>query len=221
MKKQLLSLCLPAAMAFATVPASAATLLGFEAGVYTWQTSTSGSYDGVDTSGFKDSDNTVTYFAFEHPVPIVPNIKLQMTDMVSTTAGSSVDLSNTDSTLYYEILDNSLISVDIGLTARAFSGEYNNAGTVTAMNDTSYLMYASAVIGIPGTGLSIGMETSQSAGLDKNEINDIKIRLSYEIMAGLGVELGQRTVTMTLEESAPNTQSLEFDGTYLALTYTF
>ena len=218
MRKQLLSLCLPVALAFSAVPANAATILGFQAGVYVWATDASGTVGATDVAGM-DGDNNVTFFALEHPVPLVPNVKVQLTDMAASSGANSVDLSHSDATLYYEILDN-IVSIDIGITARTFDGEYN-LGTTTAMDDSSYLLYAAAEVMIPVTGLSVGMEVSKDIGLDDNTIDDVKIRATYEIVGGLGVEIGQRTVTMTLEESAPNTNSLEFDGSYIALSYTF
>jgi len=219
MKKQLLALCLPVSLAFTSFSVNAATILGFEAGAYVWQADATGSV-GADNVGGYDGDNNVTYFAFEHPVPIVPNVKLQITDMAATSGTNSVDLGHTDSTLYYEILDN-IVSVDIGITVRAFDGLYNTPGSNTVMDDTTYLAYASAVVMIPATGLSVGMEMYQDMGVDDNAISDVKLRVAYDIVAGLGVEVGQRTVTMTLEESTPFAQDLEFDGSYIALTYTF
>jgi len=220
MKKLLLSLCLPVSLAFASFSVNAATILGFEAGAYVWQADSSGSVGADNVAGY-DGDNTVTYFAFEHPVPIVPNVKLQITDMTATSGANSVDLGHTDSTLYYEILDN-IVSIDVGVTVRAFDGTYNTPGNVNvAVDDTTYLAYASAVVSIPITGLSVGMEVYQDMGIDDDAISDVKLRVAYEIVAGLGVELGQRTVTMSLKESAPFTNDLEFDGSYIALTYTF
>jgi len=220
MKKQLLSLCLPISLALASFSVNAATILGFEAGAYVWQADSSGSVGVDDVAGY-DGDNNVTYFAFEHPVPIVPNVKLQITDMASSSGTNSVDLSHTDSTLYYEILDN-IVSIDVGITVRAFDGTYNTPGNSNvAVDDTTYLAYASAVVSIPITGLSAGMEMYQDMGIDDDAISDVKLRIMYEIVGGLGVELGQRTVTMSLKESAPSSNDLKFDGSYIALTYTF
>ena len=222
MKKQLLSLCLPVAMAFTSFSANAAMILGFDAGVYTWQPSVTGTANIPAANTIAgDQDNSVSYFAFEHPIPFVPNVKLQISDMSVASGANTIDLSHTDSILYYEILDN-FISVDVGITSRAFDGSYNDGTTTTAMTDTTILLYAAAEVIIPITGLSVGMELSNDIGVDDNTISDTKIRLRYEILSGLGVELGQRTVTMTLQEnSVATTNDLKFDGSYLALTYTF
>lgn len=218
MKKQLLTLCLPIALAFSSFSANAAMILGFDAGVYVWQSSTTGTV-GVDDSAGMDGDNTVAYFAFEHPIPFVPNVKIQTSDMSAALGANTIDLSHTDSIIYYEILDN-FISVDIGFTSRSFDGSFD-FGTPVVMDDTTTMLYAAAEVIVPITGLSVGMEVHKDFGLDDNRIDDIKIRVRYEILSGVGLELGQRTVTMTLNESAPATSALEFDGTYLAVTYTF
>ena len=215
MKKQLLALCLPLAMAFTPFSANAAMILGFDAGVYVWSPEATGTAGAVNAAGL-DGDNNVSYFAFEHPVPFVPNVKLQVADMAVGTGANLVDLSHIDQIIYHEILDN-FVSADVGLAARAIDGSYDGA----TIDETVYMVYASAEVEIPVTGLSVGMEVIKDFGLDKNGIYDVKIRARYEIMGGLGVEVGQRTVTMDLKERAPTTQDLEFDGTYFALTYTF
>jgi len=215
MKKHLLSLCLPLVLACSSFSANAAVLLGLDAGVYVWQSETTGTAGTQNTAGL-EADNNVAYFAFEHPIPFIPNVKMQTTDMAVGTGASLVDLTHTDSILYYEILDN-FVSVDVGIAQRDFDGSYDSI----AMTDSVIMFYASAEVEIPITGLSAGMEVSKDIGADDNEINDVKIRVRYKILGGLGVELGQRTVTMNLKEAPQNTTDLEFDGTYLAVTYTF
>lgn len=228
MKKQLLSMSLLVSLAAASFSANAAMILGIDAGYYVWQPTVSGSLDNgatdVDTTAggsYSDGTNAVTYLAFEHPVPFVPNVKLQMTEMAADgSAGNAIDLAHTDSVFYYEILDN-FVSVDVGLVARAFDGSFNISGTPSVMDDTVYMLYTAAEVIIPFAGLSVGMEINEDMSFDDNAISDIKMRLRYEILSGLGVELGQRTVTMSLKESAPLTKDLKFDGSYIALTYTF
>jgi len=215
MKKHLLSLCLPLVLACSSFSANAAVLLGLDAGVYVWQAETTGTAGTQNTAGL-EADNNVAYFAFEHPIPFIPNVKMQTTDMAVGTGASLVDLTHTDSILYYEILDN-FVSVDVGIAQRDFDGGYDSI----AMTDSVIMFYAAAEVEIPVTGLSAGMEVSKDIGADDNEINDVKIRVRYKILGGLGVELGQRTVTMNLKEAPQNTTDLEFDGTYLAVTYTF
>jgi outer membrane protein len=219
MKNRLSSLCLPVALAFMSFSANAAMILGIDTGVYIWQASSTGKADGVDSSGM-EGNNSVAYFALEHPVPFVPNLKLQKTNMTVEAGANSIDLSHADSTLYYEVLDN-VVSIDLGLTSRSFNGNFDVGTGIQLKKDTSILAYTSAEVIVPITGLSLGIEMNKDIGMDNNEIIDIKIRGRYEIFSGLGVEFGQRTVRATLLESTPNTNSIEFEGSYLALTYTF
>ena len=219
MKKHLLSLCLPLVLACSSFSANAAVLLGLDAGVYVWQASTTGTAGAQNTAGLEE-DNNVAYFAFEHPIPMIPNVKVQTTDMAVGAGATLVDLTHTDSILYYEILDN-FISVDVGIAQRDFDGNYNNSATQIVMTDSVIMLYASAEVEIPITGLSAGMEVSKDIGADDNAIDDVKIRVRYKILGGLGIEVGQRTVTMSLKEAPQNTTDLEFDGSYLAVTYTF
>jgi len=135
--------CLAAALSMACLAptAQADTLLGLYLGVDGWQSDNSGSFaqDG-NLQSFKFDDETFTsyYAALEHPVPLVPNIKLKYPELelngdttldetfsfggsdyvVGTQVGTVSDLSHIDYILYYEIFDNDLVSIDLGVNAK-------------------------------------------------------------------------------------------------------
>ena len=146
-------------------------ILGIYAGGGIWQTSHDGEVgtddDPLTTNelGFDDETNTFYYVAFEHPVPVLPNVRLAMNSLeitgdetitrdlsvaidtdFSVPAGanlrSDIELDFIDYTLYYEILDN-YVSLDVGLTARQFDGtaefsyEIDNGEGGTASDSTS------------------------------------------------------------------------------------
>lgn len=132
-----------------------ADTLGIYTGGGIWQASLSGEIGlndndnlpaSMDELGIEDNQNTFIYLAFEHPIPVIPNIKVSMNnitaggdavitrdininqpipdgDGLTIPANSNtlteIDLSHIDYTLYYELLDN-YVSLDIGLNARAF-----------------------------------------------------------------------------------------------------
>lgn len=128
-----------------------ADILGVYVGGGAWQTSYSGELSNVesvslDELGLEDSQNTFAYIALEHPIPVIPNLKVVMNN-ISTDGASvitrdidiipgddgfsipldaatqtNIDLSHIDYTLYYELLDN-YVSFDLGITGRSFSGE--------------------------------------------------------------------------------------------------
>src|SRR4051812_6315515 len=79
---------LVAIAATATSFANADTVLGVYAGFGSWDASYDGNI-GEPTSislkelGVKDHKNSFYYIALEHPVPIIPNIRLAHTDISS------------------------------------------------------------------------------------------------------------------------------------------
>ena len=154
--------CLAAAlsMAFLAPAAHADTLLGLYVGVDGWQSDNSGSFsDSGNMQDFNFEDETfISYYAaLEHPIPLVPNIKLKYTELelngstllnetfefggtsftTNTTATTISDLSHVDYILYYEIFDNDLLSFDFGLTARDFDGDVTLAAQITTDSGTT------------------------------------------------------------------------------------
>src|SRR5690606_18764663 len=105
----------------------------------------------------------------EHPVPYLPNIRLGQTNLTHDGFGvlhflgtdyafrGTIDLSHTDVTGYYEVLDN-IVSLDLGLTARIFDGEIKTdfiASTIP-LDSVYALLYANVQVDIPATGLALG-----------------------------------------------------------------
>jgi len=92
-----------------------------------------------DTLGFSEEQDIFLKAYFEHPLPLIPNLKLGYTTLshegsssvvnftwgdttYNGTINSSLSLDMTDVTLYYEFLDN-WAEVDAGLTLRYMSGD--------------------------------------------------------------------------------------------------
>lgn len=146
-KKQLSVCTLALGVSLASI-SSHADVLGLYVGGGIWQGSLGGDI-GVDQNpatidelGMEDKQSTFLFAEFEHPVPVLPNLRIAMNN-ISLTGDSTIsrdieiggditfpaeaetqtelDLSHIDYTLYWEILDN-YVSWDIGLTARAFDG---------------------------------------------------------------------------------------------------
>ncbi|MBY6187108.1 TIGR04219 family outer membrane beta-barrel protein [Marinobacter hydrocarbonoclasticus] len=129
-------------LAAAVMPAQA-DVLGIYAGGGTFQGSTSGKLgsDPVDLEqdlGLSDDDSGYqAYIAFEHPVPILPNIKVATVSFETdgqgqlgrdfefggviipggATTWTDLDYEHIDVTLYYELWDTGF-DLDLGLTAR-------------------------------------------------------------------------------------------------------
>lgn len=150
MKKTLLAASVAALMCGS---AQADTLLGLYIGGQVWSNEASGSFgEGLDNQSvfeFDDENQGSFYVAFEHPIPLIPNIKIASTtldtvggttisdsftfDNVTYSANSALDttldVSFVDYTLYYEVFDNDLLTFDFGLTARDLDASIEAFGT--------------------------------------------------------------------------------------------
>ncbi|WP_144391668.1 TIGR04219 family outer membrane beta-barrel protein [Pleionea sediminis] len=229
---------------------ASADVLGIYAGVGNWKPDFSGNIaNNSDTSLNIGSDvdvdrdnQTGFYLAFEHPLPVIPNVMITQQDMASSGSGTftgtfgnetfagdinaEMDLSHQDYTLYYEILDN-WVNLDLGLTARKFDGfaEVTDANDPATSDRESFdftlpMLYGKARFDLPFTGLSVSAILNYiSAG--GNTVSDTSLILGYESSIGLGVEGGIRTFNLDVDDEDDFTTDLEFDGVFINLTYHF
>lgn len=240
------------ALGILALPLSAqADIIGFEAGVSYWQQNPSGwiedevggtPADIEDDLSLDDESDFTFWAAFEHPIPLLPNIKLRHTPMDLSGSGnvsreftfrgetysanadvdSSLQLDQTDFILYYELLDN-WVSLDLGANIKYIDGELNVTGTsagATASETLSFsapipMLYGRALAALPFTGLSVGAEASGIA-YSGNNLVDASAFLRYEVMV-LGVEAGYRYQQLELDDVDDVSADIEISGPYLGL----
>lgn len=205
-------------------------------------TSTGTVIDIEDDLGFDDESHSDLWLKIEHPVPIVPNFKIVSSDLdaaASSTLSRDIvyddevfstnddvstrfDMSNTEFTLYYELLDN-WINLDAGFTIRQYDGQARiSTATSNAAEDLDFavpLFYLDARIDLPFTGFFVD-STMNALSVSDNAITDINVSLGYESDFGLGGRLGYRTLGLEFDESDLDVD-LDFEGTYLNLFYHF
>lgn len=210
--------------------ASADTVLGIYAGVGAWQQSVGGdiaadSLIDVDVErdlDLDDDSNNVAYFALEHFVPGIPNVRLQYADISSTGANvlsrqiefdgtvfnvnsdvaTDLDLTQMDAALYYEVLDN-WVSLDLGLMVRHVDGELVLV-SATERAEAEFtgvlpMLYGRARFDLPFTGGWVAADV-QGVAYNGNELIDASARAGWESPVGLGFEIGYRTWRLTLED---------------------
>jgi len=254
MKKSTLALALMTACAGT---ASADTLIGIYAGAGSIDFDTSGTFRDLQDDGTEidleddlnlGGDNgNYYYIALEHGVPVLPNIKISRTELdesarselsrnitfdditfpATANVNSSMDLSHTDFTFYYEVLDNWL-NLDLGLTARQFDGGFEVRGsdgitTVTASIDMEFtvpLVYAKAQIDLPLTGLYVGTDINW-IGYGGSSFHDVWARIGYVFGFGLGIEAGYRQLKLDVDDIDDLEANVTVDGNYLAATFHF
>lgn len=252
MKKTALILSLGSLLLGGT--AQADTLLGIYAGADGWRTATEGSFaDSNDLQMFNFTDKTQQsyYLALEHPVPLLPNIRIQHNPLESDgisniSAGFSfagetfavdaqvrnqVDLTSTDYILYYEILDNDLISIDFGINGKYIDGfvavAETSANGLAAEQDASQwipMLYTSAAIGLPLTGLQV-FANGSFVSYDGSRVYDAQAGIAYALLDNLAldmtVKLGYRAVNLRLDDIDDLYANLDFKGVFAGIELHF
>ncbi|GLS27533.1 TIGR04219 family outer membrane beta-barrel protein [Marinibactrum halimedae] len=250
MKSSTLSFALAGALCSLSWVSQADTILGIYAGVGAWNSDYSGNTGvqsiEVEDLGLDDETNNFFYVALEHPVPLLPNVRLQYTDLtidadtvltqtfqlddvtfsVDENVATSLDFTHADATLYYEILDN-WVSLDVGVTFRAFTGEAevtgDTAGTETIDLDAVIPMaYGKAQFDLPFSGFYVGADANLIS-YSGHSLNDFtaKIGYAYESVLDAGVEIGYRRMALELDDLDDLNADLTMDGPYAAFTLHF
>lgn len=242
-------LCLTIALSTLPFASMAATILGFQVGTGNWDHSPSGtiryqdggtgtSADLVNDLGLTSESEGYVYALLEHPVPLVPNVKIMNTSLstagtgtvsanftfggtvytVNTPVTSNIRLDQTDYTLYYEILDN-VVSFDVGLTLKEFDGEATINSVTAPISGGLPMIYAAAEVVLPA-GFAIGVEGNMLS-LGDSEISDITAKVTYTSDYYLGVEAGVRTLTVKLDNVDQVYSNIQFDGVFAGVFFKF
>jgi len=234
-------------LAALSIPFTAhADTLSVSAGAGIWNTSPTGSFQkkGDPTAvNVKDnlfwSDETQGYFyaTLEHPVPIIPNVKIMATNIDQSGSGNTTfvfdgqaysgnvtndfAIKTVDLIAYYEILDN-VVSLDIGLNVRSLKVDYTITGTepitntsvtkADSISQTIPMLYA--LVGaspIPDLIISGELSYVSYAG---STISDFTAKIAYTTSFFVGVEAGYRKQQYTFSDVSSTDADLSFDGVF-------
>jgi len=222
-----------------------ADFLWVYAGAGYWNTNYSGSLIAnvsvEDELNIRSGSSSYLYVAFEHPLPLVPNIKVARTGIQDngngtlardftfggTTYSSSepvvtdIELTNTDVTLYYEVVDLGM-DLDIGLTGRFFQGGVSLNGTRQDINGFLPMIYGRARFGLPFTGTWVGGDINYM-GFSGNQIADYAVRVGWEtenlILPEIGIEGGYRRFSLDANADDLDVNiDTQVDGFFVNLT---
>jgi outer membrane protein len=225
------------------------TLLGLYIGGHMWANQAEGSFgqgnNNQATFDFDDENQGSFFVALEHPIPLIPNLKIASTTL-DTVGGATItgsftfegetysansvlettfDASYVDYTFYYELFDNDLLTFDFGLTARDLDSQINVVDTNnTSLNSNLSvsgfipLLYVNTIIGLPFTGFNVFAEAN-FLSYDDNSVYDYQIGVSYELVDNLAVDLdltlGYRAVKLELDDIDDLYSDLTFDGVFV------
>ncbi len=217
--------------------AASADFLGIYAGGGSWKHDPSGDFSGntgtpIDITGDLNSDaksETYAWVAFDHPLPLIPNIRLEKTALsqsgnLGVTAGrnfngavsgaSSITLDSTDSILYYRLLDN-WVNLDFGLNLRKIDGGFSIGNETVNFSESIPMLYLAAQFDLPFSGFSVGTDVNV-VSFQGSTYNDVRLRALYE-MGVIGFEVGTRTTTLTLDDVDGINADLKFSGLMLGM----
>ena len=254
MKKMMFGAAL---IAVAMVPqAKADTLLGLYVGGDYWAAQTDGALgtsSDMQSFNFEDKEYGSYYAALEHPIPLVPNVKLKYTQLelaadanlntsfgfgdkvfkVNSTVTGDSDLSHVDYVLYYEIFDNDLVSIDLGLSAKQFDGyvavkgdqQGSNFGEESVdFNGFIPMAYGAVQFGLPFTGLSAFAE-GQLLAIGDSKIQDYQVGVAWEFIDNMAVDVaikaGYRAMLLELDDVDDIYTDIDVDGIFAGLQIHF
>jgi len=174
---------------------ASADALALKVGVQAWDT------EGDD--GFNSATQNVLngWVAFEHPVPIVPNIKVRAAQFDADDSGTNIQLQTADYILYYELLDNPVLTFDLGLGAHHVrSGELLGQSFEGAMPE----VYASARFPFFDRDEGLGMYVEGVAA----SVSDVKMT---DLQAGISYSFSLSAIDLHLM-AGYRKASYEYDG---------
>lgn len=246
MKKAIIVTSLAAVL---SANAQADTLLGLYIGGQVWANQAKGSIGESDvvseqaTFSFKDETQGSYFIALEHPIPLIPNLKITSTTLdtqgntdlasqftfggktydVNAHVDSELDLSYIDYTFYYELFDNDLLTIDFGLTARDLETHISASGIdISTLSQVSSdtggsgiipMLYLSTIVGLPFTGFNVFAE-GNFVSYDDQTLYDYQVGVSYEVLDNLAVDLN-----VTLGYRSMKLELNDLDDIYSDLTF--
>jgi len=188
----------------------------------------------VENNLFWSEESQGYLFAtLEHPVPILPNVRLMYTKLdhagsgttnfafdgesFSGTVANEFSIEQTDILGYYEVLDN-VVSLDLGLNIRLLDLTYqivDDAGTNTSGSVSAPVPMLYALIGgSPWPGLLLSAEGNYMS-ISGSTISDFNAKISYTTDFFVGIEAGYRTQTIELDDVDDTNAKLDFKGPFI------
>jgi len=228
-------------------PLAQADVVGLGASLSYWDSDLSGNVSSgnslVDVNNelqMKDDGNANASIYLEHPIPVLPNVRLAYTLIQQSGNGtltspydglsagaqvrSDLDLEQLDLTLYYEVLDN-WVNLDLGLTVRDFSGELlvQDKTNVAQLSRTEAdavlpMAYISARFDLPLTGVAVGAE-GNFISFDGDSMRDFNVYGQYSISL-LQLRAGYRQIAVDYEDGS-DVFDVKIDGPFISAGVAF
>lgn len=193
-----------------------------------------------DDLGFDSESADSFYLVLEHPLGVVPNVKVLHTELESdanSTLNRSItydevtfaadrmifagmDLSHDDVSLYWQPIQDRF-ALGLGVTIRILDGSFSivdledSSRAIQLVDEAFPLPYAQFSYDFGNTGVSIGGDL-QFAAFEGDKFVDSHLRLAFLSKMGLGVELGYRSISLDVtdlevDDDAGNPDEIDID----------
>jgi outer membrane protein len=234
--------------------ASQADVLRVEVGAGIWNQEPEGHIQYQDSPSFSESDvgysdenRMYVLVNIKHPVPVLPNIRLEYTPMefsgTSTIpfnykntaflagAQSTFNIDQYDAVLYYNILDNTGWStVDLGLDVKYIDTSFDASDSNSAISEGGSIVLPMAYARVrvePATG--IGFEGDiKYVSYKSSDVYDYRVKVDYTFdltAVDLGIEVGYRFVNINIDHndfsSLDTTGDIHVSGFYAGVMARF
>ncbi len=222
MKKSVLT-----ALCLASVNVSAAMVLGFGAEVDYYNPTASGDFNYQTTTTHFNDQSELGYqigLYLEHPLPLLPNIRLDFTPESSFSGSdgaggtNKVSLDQTDITPYYEILDN-VVDLDIGVTFKVLDGKVEGALN-REFSEVIPMAYLGAGINLVGTGLRIAGDVKYIE-YNGDSLSDSRIKAVWNINKLVQAQAGYRYETLKINDHYDINSNVVIEGPFIGMGVTF
>lgn len=246
-----LSLAATLTSALITPQMANADVLSVYAGVESWRADPTGVIGDsqLTSASFNFDDETATnfYIGLEHPIPLIPNLKLRKDSIdvggqaavtgfelggttLNGTVDATINLEQTDVILYWELLDLDLFSLDLGLNAKHIDTSLTAIEpTVPTSASDSFdgwvpMAYLAAEVSLPGLPISLWTEGSYIS-YSGDKFYDARAALKYNLIDSLPMDLsfslGYRAFVLQVDDLDDAYADIDFSGYYAGMELRF
>ena len=220
--KKFLSTLLVLGVVLSTV--LSADLTRVEVGAGAWIQTPAGDMQVGQISDETEEAKAYVWALIKHPVPVIPNLRIEYTNVISSNKITSLEITQYDLVPYYNILDNTgWITIDLGLDFKVINATEEISGNQT---DSTVLPmgYARTRFQLPLSGLAAEADVKYISFSD-NTAYDVRAKLDYTFTSfpvlEPAIEIGYRVQKFETDELLGYTMNMEFEGVYLGLMVRF
>ncbi|MBX2808775.1 MAG: TIGR04219 family outer membrane beta-barrel protein [Cellvibrionaceae bacterium] len=228
--------------------------IDFTAKVSRWQTSYTGEVGlaggsaSLDQLGYSGDDYNFTTLILKHPIPVIPNVRYQQSDIrttanttlsqdftlqdgivysISEDVTTTLDFSYQDVTLFYSPVDN-WVQLDVGLTGRHFDASASAAGATAGASSVALdawvpMLYLHAGFDLPLSGWQVAF-TANALSYNSSQLQDLSASIGHTYKVGpmgINTETGYRKFSLDVDETNELRGNISIDGFYFSLGLSF